>query len=182
MKRFSLACLLILLAAGCTPKPTYTVFKALDAPLEPGTSVCVSPIDRSHVMVNERGETTGPSLATAEQIRASIIEALSASGCFSEVGKSVGLTCDAEYLIAGKLQVFEESGGVPQSHPSMMYVKPKDAPFRISVILSVTDVKADRVIFSAMFESGTSNVIVEEQEAYEEIAGNFAAAICSGRQ
>lgn len=177
MKSLIILCLLMFLAAGCAQKPAYTVFKALEEPLSSGTTACVSSIDRSRVMVNEQGEKVGPSLESAEEMRSIIIEELLADNCFSEVSKSAGLACTADYVISGKLQLFERGGGVPQSHPSMMYVKPKEDPFRIVMILSITETASNRVVFSGSFESGTSSVIIEEEEAYREIAKNFAAAI-----
>ena len=177
MKSLIIVCLVMILAAGCAQKPTYTLFKALEEPLPAGKTACVSSIDRSRVMVNEQGEKIGPSLESAEQMRSIIIQELRGNNCFAEISKSAGLACDTDYAISGKLHLFERGGGVPQSHPSMMYVKPKEDPFRIVMILSITEVASDRVIFSGTFESGTSSVVTEEEEAYRELAKSFAGAI-----
>lgn len=177
MRRVVIVCLALVIAAGCAQKPAFTIFKALEEPLPQGTSACVGSVDRSRVMVNEQGEQVGPSLESAEQMRSVIIEELLANNCFAAVSRSAGLACDTDYAISCKLQQFERGGGVPQAHPSMMYVKPKEDPFRIVMILSITDIASDRVVFSGSFESGTSNVITDEEEAYREIAKSFAAAL-----
>jgi hypothetical protein len=181
MKHTYAFCLFILVVFGCSQTPSYTVFKEATEPISPEKTACVSPIDRSSVVVKEKGVERGPSLETAEQLRSIIVEELTSHECFAKVTKGMGASCGTFYEVQGKLALFSKEGSLTQSARGMEFVESKEEPLKIALVLSIRDIAADRIVFSAKFESGTSNVISDEEGAFREIAKNFAAALASRR-